>query len=520
MAVDSILAPVPMRLWLRIFLACAGLVVLTLAGYVAWQQRAFAVGFADYLDRITLERARQAAPRLAETYRATGNWAFLRNDPMRLGMVLDERGAGPGFRREPGPPPPMPLPDRPREASGTTRVPATGAGPRRPIGPPRGPPADDGVRLDLPPVAMPLDFSRRLRLVDGDGVYVAGARGPASDLPGVPVEVDGTTVGTLQITPLPASLRESPEGEFALAQMRLAGLAALVMLGVALLLASALARWLLRPIRDLAEGTQAIAAGDYSRRVPLRGRDELAVLARDFNRMAQSLETHQRDRRRWGQDIAHELRTPLTILRAELQTLIDGVRATTPEALASLLAESERLSRLVDELRQLAIADEGAQALDLAPVDLVDLAESALDAQRGSLAAAGLQVQRDEHAAPLVVLGDGARLAQLLDNLLLNSVRYTDAPGTIRLGFIVDGDEGVLRIDDSAPGVSDDDLPHLFERLYRADRSRSRATGGSGLGLAICQAIVSAHQGSIHASHSPLGGLAIEVRLPLAGEGS
>ncbi len=513
-----------MRLWLRIFLACAGLVILTLVGYVAWQQRTFSAGFADYLDSIALERARQAAPRLAEAYRNTGNWDFLRNDPMLLGMMLDERGPGSRPPRRPptsntseripwagSPAAPQNLPrDRPPMPAGDWLPPSTHM-------PPGGPPPTGASQPAGPsPFALALDFGRRLRLVDSDGDFIAGARGPASGLPGVPVQVDDQVVATIEITPLPAHVRESPEGEFASTQLRMAGTAALVMLLVALLLAWALARWLLRPVRDLAEGTHALAVGDYTRRVPVRGGDELATLARDFNRMAEGLEQHQRDRRRWGQDIAHELRTPLTILRAELQTLIDGVRTTTPEALSSLLAECERLSRLVDELRELAIADDSTQYLAFAPVDLIELAQSALDVQRGSLAAAGLVAEIEPPERPMFVLGDENRLAQLLDNLLLNAARYTDAPGRIRLSLRIDGEHGVLVIADSAPGVSDADLPHLFERLYRADPSRSRRTGGSGLGLAICRAIVEAHHGSIQAGHATLGGLEIVVRLPLA----
>ncbi|MBN8482849.1 MAG: HAMP domain-containing protein, partial [Xanthomonadales bacterium] len=280
--------------------------------------------------------------------------------------------------------------------------------------------------------------------------------------------------------------------------------------------AFALARWLLEPVRALAAGTRALAAGDYSRRIDSPRRDELGALAEDFNHLATTLEQHREARRRWGADIAHELRTPVSILRGEIQALQDGVRAPTAQALASLNAECERLGALVEDLYQLALADVGALEYRFEAVDLGEFIADAIDLHRHALADVGL-VLDSTLARDVVVRADARRLGQLVDNLLANARRYTDAPGRIHVGLDTPGEMARLVVEDSAPGVPAEALPHLFDRLYRVDPSRNRAAGGAGLGLAICQAIVAAHDGAIEAAPSALGGLRIVATFPLAG---
>jgi two-component system sensor histidine kinase BaeS len=470
-----------MRLWQRLFLACAGLAVATLAGYAVWQQRSFAQGFGAYLDTIAIERARDVAVRLAGEYERNGGWDRLRRDPGAFGALVFDRRAGE---------------------------------------PPRGPPpADrDRDRRDHPgPPPLSLDAGARLGLVDIDGAYVAGSRTTSRALPETPVVVGGSEVGRLRIAVLPA-MGDSAESAFATRQLRDAGVAGLVVLAAALALAYALARWLLRPVRALADGTRALASGDYARRLNLAGRDELAALGRDFDHLAATLEAHRDARRRFSADMAHELRTPLTVLRVELDALVDGLRTPTPAALASLQFECERLSNLTDDLYQLSLADAGALEYRYAEVDLAALVADVADHHRGAFAGSGLALTVDAGEEPVVVRADGRRLAQLVDNLLVNARRYTDAPGTVAVSLARAHERAVLRVDDSPPGVDAADLPRLFERLFRVERSRSRAAGGAGLGLAICQAIAQAHGGTILAMPSPLGGLRIEVLLPLATE--
>lgn len=219
-------------------------------------------------------------------------------------------------------------------------------------------------------------------------------------------------------------------------------------------------------------------------------------------------------RRDFMADISHELRTPLAVLRGELEAIQDGVRQFTPESVASLQAEVGTLTKLVDDLHQLSMSDEGALAYQKTSVDLIPLLEVAGGAFRERFASRGLTLHFSLPDS-VMVFGDPDRLMQLFNNLLENSLRYTDSGGSLHISAEQRDNMLLLTFADSAPGVRDEQLQKLFERFYRTEGSRNRASGGSGLGLAICDNIVQAHNGRIRASHSPFGGLSITVELPL-----
>mgnify|MGYP000671800201 CR=1 FL=1 len=275
-----------------------------------------------------------------------------------------------------------------------------------------------------------------------------------------------------------------------------------------------LARGLLAPVKRLVDGTHKLAAGDFTTRVTPTSEDELGKLAQDFNQLASTLEKNQQMRRDFMADISHELRTPLAVLRGELEAIQDGVRKFTPETVASLQAEVGTLTKLVEDLDQWSISDEGALAYQKAPVDLIPLLEVAGGAFRERFASRGLKLQFSLPDS-ITVFGDRDRLMQLFNNLLENSLRYTDSGGSLQISAGQRDKTVRLTFADSAPGVSDDQLQKLFERFYRTEGSRNRASGGSGLGLAICLNIVEAHNGRIIAAHSPFGGVSITVELPL-----
>ena len=275
-----------------------------------------------------------------------------------------------------------------------------------------------------------------------------------------------------------------------------------------------LARGLLAPVKRLVEGTHRLAKGDFATRVTPGSNDELGKLAQDFNQLASTLEKNQQMRHAYMADISHELRTPLAVLQGELEALQDGVRQFTPDSLTSLQMEVATLSKLVNDLHQLSLSDEGALAYQKASLDIITLLDVAAGIFRTRFAERGvsLHVTLPEHAR---VFGDSNRLMQLLNNVLENSLRYTDPGGELRiLGNIMD-DQLILQFTDSAPGVNDEQLANLFNRFYRAEGSRNRASGGSGLGLSICQNIVTAHGGILLASHSPIGGVTMTITLPL-----
>jgi len=245
----------------------------------------------------------------------------------------------------------------------------------------------------------------------------------------------------------------------------------------------------------------------------VRSGDELGRLAEDFNRLAQALERNEQLRRRFMADVSHELRTPLAIVKGELEAIEDGVRPLSRESLASLNHEVAALGKLVDDLYQLALADVGALAYRKEPVEITQLLQEAVDSLGERFNERRLSVETD--LAPARAFADGDRLTQAFRNLLENSLRYTDAGGRVRI--VARRHAGKIRIvvEDSDPGVPAQAMPHLFERFYRVDGSRSRANGGAGLGLAICRSIVEAHDGEIKARSSPLGGLAVEIELPV-----
>jgi two-component system sensor histidine kinase BaeS len=278
-----------------------------------------------------------------------------------------------------------------------------------------------------------------------------------------------------------------------------------------------LARLLVRPLRKLAAATGHLSTGRYDVRVPVDTDDEFGRLARDFNAMALSLDKNEQARRQFVADISHELRTPLAILGGEIEAIQDGIQDLSLESISSLQVEVFRINRLVDDLYQLALSDVGALAYRKANADLADVLSDSLDRARPKLAERNLRLGVSLPQSPVMVFADETRLTQLFDNLLDNSRKYTDSGGSLDIKLeVVDG-AATVDISDSGPGVTDEELSRLFDRLYRVETSRNRASGGAGLGLAICRNIVEAHEGAIEALHSPSGGVWIRITLPLSG---
>jgi two-component system sensor histidine kinase BaeS len=283
---------------------------------------------------------------------------------------------------------------------------------------------------------------------------------------------------------------------------------------LAALAAVLLTHRLLRPIRRIAQATHRLAAGQYATRLRAASQDEIGRLANDFNRLAFALERNERMRRAFMADVSHELRTPLTVLRGELEAYEDGVRLLTAESVTSLQTEVTTLSKLVNDLYELSLADIGALAYRMADVDIAAVLRLRLRGFHERLAERSIRVESDIHEAELIVNADATRIQQLFSNLMENSIRYTNAGGRWRVACHREDTRVLIDLQDSEPGVPAELLTRLFERFYRVDASRNRQSGGAGLGLAICKSIVEAHGGTITARESPLGGLWIRVALP------
>ena len=360
-------------------------------------------------------------------------------------------------------------------------------------------------------------FERRLVLLDADHQPVFGIDRDSKVLIFKTIEVDGHAVGYLGLQPR-RRLNDVQQLRFVKQQTLALALVGGVLLVVSALMALPVAKHLVRPIRTLAAATHRLSAGEYATRVPPAGSDELAQLAKDFNHLARVLEKNEQARRLWVADISHELRTPLAVLRGEIEALQDGVRPFNPETLDSLHGEALHLGRLVEDLYQLSLSDLGALTYRKENADVGSVLLEAVEPYRLKFSTKDISLQLTEPKTPTWLFVDQERLHQLFVNLLENSLRYTDVGGCLAISLETKGEQIIIEFSDTAPGVPPADLERLFERLYRREASRNRASGGAGLGLAICRNIVEAHGGRISAGESPLGGVTVHIELPNNGE--
>ncbi|MBM0256115.1 HAMP domain-containing protein [Micromonospora sp. 4G55] len=286
-----------------------------------------------------------------------------------------------------------------------------------------------------------------------------------------------------------------------------AGVATVAVIGTMLL-----SRRVLRPIDTLTAAAQRLGRGDLTGRVPVRGNDELAELARSFNRMADSLQRGEERQRRLVADVAHELRTPLANLRGYLEALSDGVITPDQDLFASLHEEAMLQQRIVDDLQELALAEAGKLAYHRVTVDLAELLETCRTAHHARAESAGVSLR--VAAEPVAVHADPDRLRQVVGNLVTNALRVTAAGGSVRLVASRTDTQAIVRVVDTGSGIAADALPHVFDRFWRADSARGRRTGGSGLGLAIARQIVTDHQGTITVASEVGVGTTFTITLP------
>ncbi|MEU4288315.1 ATP-binding protein [Kribbella sp. NPDC026596] len=277
--------------------------------------------------------------------------------------------------------------------------------------------------------------------------------------------------------------------------LRTAATALGVLLVAALVMVFA-GRRLVRPIVALTGAAQRMRNGDHAARVPVTGKDEVSRLGHAFNDMAEAIQRHDFQRKAMVSDVAHELRTPLANIKGYLVASEDGVVPLDRELVTSLLEETELLEHLVADLQDLALADAGMLRMHPAPRDLSELAHQVVLAHRPAAETAGVSLTA-EVQGPATVSVDSARIRQALGNLVSNAIRFTPLGGNVVVGVRRVDDGYNLTVTDNGTGVADEHLPHLFDRFYRAEQSRSRSTGGSGLGLAITKHLAEAHGGRI-----------------------
>lgn len=286
-----------------------------------------------------------------------------------------------------------------------------------------------------------------------------------------------------------------------------------------LLAIQVLARGMTSPLREMVSATQAMVAGDYSRRIRASSRDEVGELARAFNQMASELAEVDRVRRDLIANVSHELRTPITALQAVLENAVDGVAPTDEKALNTMLAQVQRLARLVDQLLELSKLESGVLPLKVATFSVGRLLEQVV--QESSIHAEqahGRRVSFELRVDPqgLTTQGDAERIHQVVSNLIENAVRHSPEGGTVLISARQDSDNVILQVADEGPGVQPEERERVFERFYRSDVSRSSDSGGSGLGLAIARWIVDLHGGRISVGDNQPKGCRVSVVLPTA----
>jgi two-component system sensor histidine kinase BaeS len=453
------------KLFLAI-MASVTFVILSMSVATSWS---FGRGFLGYLNEQAMQRLEPILPRLERVWQREGSWNSLRETPENWFDLL------------------RPVKGEDLAVNGEWRT---------------------------PPISDLTGAVFRVALFDKDKTLVMGYPGAADQALLREINVGGQTVGWLAVIPF-QSVSEAGGQRFGNYQLKASLAMGVVSLLLAMLIAWWIARTLLAPVKQVAAATHRLAAGHYAERVVVSANDEVGQLARDFNQLALTLESNERLRREFMADVSHELRTPLAVMRGELEAIEDGVRQLNAGSMQSLQGEVSMLSKLVDDLYELSMADVGALTYRKHRLDLVPLLSDSVAMFFERSRACRIDVQLKFPDGPLLVQGDDQHLRQLMNNVLENAMRYTDQGGTLRIEATREGQSVRVDMLDSAPGVSDEQLPRLFERFYRAESSRSRSSGGAGLGLAICRSIAVAHGGTLQAAHSPMGGVWLTLLLPL-----
>lgn len=327
-----------------------------------------------------------------------------------------------------------------------------------------------------------------------------------------PVIVSGQAVGETTVSQANGRLLTAEEVSLRESLNRMHLIAGAVSAALALAVALYLALTLSRPLRRIRAGAEAMGAGQLDTRVEECGDDEIRAVGRALNRLAETLQREEELRKESVADLAHELRTPVNGLLGRIEAAQDGVLADEAANLDAMHKEALRLTRLLDDLSSLAEAERPGLLLTVAPVDLGALVRRQLEVAGEAFREKGIAISSDLQKT--IVAGDPRRLEQIVVNLLANALRYTDADGRVTVRVRRQGDEALLEVADTGIGIPADDLPNVFTRYWRGEKSRSRATGGAGIGLAIVHELVRAHGGRVTVESKVGAGSTFRVVIP------
>ncbi len=519
----SIRLPIAIRLFMAILLTA---VTITLLGL--WMfHLAMRDGFAVYVAQIETNKLQGLVTQLQQGYERAGHWPSLDEDEKQKWLrmqfhrsILNKYQEKQESRRlaphkndvndlvnAPLLPPPHPSDERYPQIYSDS--------------PERLPPITERY-FRMPPfffggLSDRLDVGSRLGLLNEQGVLLAGAS-PSSHAPKLVLRVHQKIIGYLTLQP-----RKDPDDALSKAffaqqkaQLLGIGIGCIVMSAV---VAGLLARHFRRPIQKLKDSANHLIQGEYTFKNHIERSDELGDLGKTMNQLAEILSQHESSRRQWVADTSHELRTPVSVLQAQIEAMQDGVRDPTPKHLQAMHGQVSALSRLLNDVYELARADVGQLSCHLRTTEPWTIVHAETEGFSEPMQSQGLRLEVLEPNFSIHLDIDPDRIRQVVANLLENSRRYTDAGGVVRISTelqIIEKEKfWTLLIDDSLPSVSDSVLSHLGERFFRADSSRTRATGGAGLGLALSRQIAEMHGGALWFEHSPLGGLRAILHLPM-----
>jgi len=348
---------------------------------------------------------------------------------------------------------------------------------------------------------------------NGEGQFVLEPKGTVVV---APVVVNGQQVGAVRVWAYgEGALLTERDAQFRRGSFSALTIAALVAIAFASIAGMWYANLLVRPIEAITATARALRGGDREARTGLEGDDEISVLGRTFDEMADAIEADRQLERRLTADVAHELRTPLQAIQATVEAMQDGVLPADEERLGVVRDETVRLARLADAILELTRLERGSMPFEMHRLDLGQPLRAAVDAHQALIESRDLTLLVDV-ADSALVLGDADRLQQAFGNLLSNAARYTKAGGRIEVQLATEGDQAVVHVTDNGVGIAEEDLPHVFSRFWRADTARASATGGLGIGLAVTREIVERHKGSIGVESVPEGGTRFTIRVPRA----
>ena len=476
-----------LKIWHKLAMLLLATTSLTIVISIGLSQQSFKKGFQDYLQRQEQRRLEVLSENLIEAYETNGNWDFLRGNHRLWISFLRSSGEhfGPGkgrFKSEP---------------------------------------FNERTYL-IPEVKQQRDFrpqrgwgrASRFTLLDSNKQHIVGKQPIADNAELNPLKHAGEVIAFIAREKRQRNF-DRLDNMFEAQQNQAFIINTLVALIVSVIVALLASIYFRKRINVLTQIAQQLTSGQYEQRIEINQKDELGQLGSDFNTLAKTLQKNQQSQQQWIADISHELRTPVAILKGELEALDDGIRPMDKKAIQSLQQEIERLSKLIDDLYQLSISDMGALKYEKSKFDIKELSLEVYESFKHRFEQQSLSLNLSiPEAQSIQYHGDRQRLYQLLSNLLENSLRYTDSGGNVWIKLLNNAEDITLIIEDSAPGIDEDKLSQIFDRLFRLDSSRNRSKGGAGLGLAIAKQIVLAHQGDISANTSDYGGVKIVCKLP------